>query len=385
MKSLIQLTILGLIALFITFIFSIPDEGGQEVVVVQDVKVISEYKEELEEDIDTKERVQAVEEAIPAGRQETKIIAEIPDVIPVPDVVPVVPQPVVVQEEPKVSFSEINTNTREALVNIFCTTKSGGSFKPITGSGIIIDDRGIVLTNAHVAQYFLLKDYLTENFMQCTIRTGSPARSKYKATPIFISPSWVKENANSIIQQTPKGTGEADYALILITGRTDPVKVLPETFSFIPPEYNSGKIEVGGGVLLAAYPAGFLGGISIQKDLYISSTVTKIMELFTFGSGTLDVFSIGGSVVAQQGSSGGAVVNEEGRLLGIIVTSSVAESTQDRDLRAIAIGHINRSFVKDTGFDLQTLFSGDIIAEADAFGENIAPELTQLLVDELEK
>ena len=107
------------------------------------------------------------------------------------------------------------------------------------------------------------------------------------------------------------------------------------------------------------------------------------MKLFTFGSGTLDSFSIGGSVVAQQGSSGGAVVSDDFKMLGVIVTSSVAESTEDRDLRAITISHINRSFMKDIGFDLQTLFSGNITAEANAFNENIAPELTQLLVDEL--
>lgn len=341
------------------------------------------FDEKDSEDIETKEAVVIEEELPPAQPDLPAQVGEM--IVEAPDIVPTLieePQPVI-EEAPKISFSEINTKAREALVNIFCTTKSGGSFKPITGSGVIIDERGVVLTNAHVAQYFLLKNYIVEDFINCTIRTGSPAKPKYKATPIFISPSWIEENANSIVQQVPKGTGENDYALVLITERTDPTKTLPETFSFIPPEYNSGKIEVSDGVLLAAYPAGFLGGISIQKDLYVSSAVTEVMELFTFGSGTLDLFSIGGSVVAQQGSSGGAVVSDELKMLGIIVTSSTAESTEDRDLRAITIAHINRSFMKDTGFDLQTLLSGDIVAEAGAFNENIAPQLTQLLVDEL--
>src|SRR3989338_2839263 len=81
------------------------------------------------------------------------------------------------QEQNNVLFSTINQKTREALVNIFCVTKSGGIFKPASGSGIIIDKRGIILTNAHVAQYFLLKDYLEQNFIECIVRVGSPARA----------------------------------------------------------------------------------------------------------------------------------------------------------------------------------------------------------------
>ena len=283
------------------------------------------------------------------------------------------------------SFSTINQKTREALVNIFCVTKSGGTFKPASGSGIIIDERGIILTNAHVAQYFLLKNYLTDNFIECVIRANSPAKSLYKVEPIFISPSWIQNNADNITQQSPTGTGEDDYALLLITEYIDKNKTLPKTFPFISPLYNSGDISIGEDVLLAAYPAGFLSGISIAKDLYISSAITKIIDVFTFKEGALDLFSIGGSIVAQQGSSGGAVVNRKNELLGIIVTSSEAENTQDRDLRAITIAHINRSFMKDTGFDLQTLFSGNIKAEVAAFNKNIATELTRLLVSELEK
>lgn len=285
----------------------------------------------------------------------------------------------------KVSFSKINEFTRTALVNIFCTTKNGGYFNPTTGSGIIIDKRGIILTNAHVAQYFLLKNYLTENFVDCVIRVGSPAKTLYRAKLIFISPSWIKNNASNINEDSPKGTGEDDYALLLITERTDPTKTISDSFSFIELLYDTENIKKGDSVLLAAYPAGFLGGISVSKDLYISSSVVQIIDLFTFKEGTFDLFSISGSVVAQRGSSGGAVVNTENKLIGIIVTSSIEGTTADRDLRAITISHINRSFIKETGFDLQTFFKGDMLAESNVFNENIAPALTQLLVNELEK
>ena len=385
MKSTIYTIFIGVIVMFFALLLYVPDEtvldtaqvqdlGASEVVVVEDVEV-SELEPTEEEP-----EILIVEE-------EVEVVVDLPAEVVVEQ--PIAPEVEEVEEKieelPQVSFTKINEVTRKAIVNIFCTTKSGGSFKPTTGSGVIIDERGVILTNAHVAQYFLLENYLTEGFINCVIRTGSPAIPLYKAKLIFISPSWVNANANNIIQQSPKGTGEDDYALLLITERTDPTADLPESFSFIEPLYNSGSIETGDGVLLAGYPAGFLSGITIAKNLYISSAITSVMELFTFRDGTLDLFSIGGSVVAQQGSSGGAVVDTNNRLLGVIVTSSVADATDERDLRAITIAHINRRFVKDTGFDLQTLFSGNMEAEVNAFEENLAPALTQLLADELDK
>ena len=390
MKLGILIILIGILAVFFGLSLVAPNDISVETVQTeQETEEIQVFQEEeavvIQEIVEEVEEETVVEDlSIQPEEEETEVVAEIPDEVIV-EPVEVVAPPVVVEEVPQVSFSTINEVTREALVNIFCTTKSGGSFKPITGSGILIDERGVIITNAHVAQYYLLKDYLTEDFITCVIRTGSPARPLYAARLLFISPSWVQTNANGIIQQEPKGTGEDDYALLLITGRTDATKSLPESFNFVEPLYNSGNIKKADDVLLAAYPAGFLSGISISKDLYINSAVTKVMELFTFKTGTLDLFSIGGTVVAQQGSSGGAVVDRDNKLLGIIVTSTMADSTGERDLRAISIAHINRSFVKDTGFDLQTLLSGDIQAEADVFNENIAPSLTQLLVNELEK
>ena len=402
MRSLIQIFFLGIIVLFIASVLSVFDRTTENIVqnsktlpVIEGEKKEEVFKEDLQED-----QVAVIEDETTTSEEREIIIVVDEEVEMIVDI----PEEVITEQfkkegedvsqnqvdlEPKesrqISFSKINDITRKALVNVFCTTKSGGSFRPITGSGVAIDSRGVILTNAHVAQYFLIKDYLVEDFVDCVIRVDSPAKHMYKAKLIFISPSWIKNNTDNIIQSSPKGTGEDDYALLLITERTDSSKTLPDSFSFLEPLYNSASIDIGDDVLLAAYPAGFLSGISISRDLYISSAVTKIMEVFTFKDGTLDLFSIGGSVVAQQGSSGGAVVDTDNKLLGIIVTSSTADTTSERDLRAITIAHINRSFVKDTGFDLQTLFSSNIEAEANAFNENIAPELTQLLIDELEK
>ena len=72
------------------------------------------------------------------------------------------------------STDAVNQEARAALVNILCETSSG-SLHPVSGSGVIIDPRGVILTNAHVAQYVLLASQPNVG-LTCMIRTGSPAQ-----------------------------------------------------------------------------------------------------------------------------------------------------------------------------------------------------------------
>lgn len=283
-----------------------------------------------------------------------------------------------------VNYQEINLKTREALVNILCTTKTGGSFAPLTGSGVLIDDRGIILTNAHIAQYFLLFDY-TNNNLECIIRQGSPAQPLYTATLLFISPDWVRDHAADINKDEPKGTGENDFALLKITDSTDPNRKLPARFPAL--EFNTDKLNPSTTqyVLLAAYPAEYLGGIAIQKDLYIISTITDIKKVYTFGNDTPDLISLGGSPTAQKGSSGGAVVDSQTKLIGLISTESTATTTDAVDLHAITLSHIDDAITKQSG---QTFY--EVLADnPDQFGiwfkNNLEANLTKLLTDELDK
>ena len=286
---------------------------------------------------------------------------------------------------PRFSFDELNGQTRPALVNILCTTKSGGSFRPISGSGVVVDPRGIILTNAHIGQYLLLKDYLTKDFIDCVIRTGEPARNRYRATLLYLSPDWIRENASKITEDESTGTGENDFALLLITDAANTELQLPSTFNYIPIDFSNNSLRGAKEVLAAAYPAGFLSGITIQKDLYPTSSVVRVGDIYSFGDKTPDIFSIGGSVLAQAGSSGGAVVSQEGNLMGLIVTSSVGGTTDERNLNALSMSHISNSFKRHTGDDIASLFAGDVRISEKSFNENVAPTLKKLLVDVLTK
>ena len=282
-------------------------------------------------------------------------------------------------QEITLSTSELNTKIRDALVNIICTTKVSGSINPITGSGVIIDERGVIVTNAHIAQYYLLKDYSTPDFLDCTIRTGSPAVNAYRAELLFISSDWINDNYQKITQSNPKGTGENDFALLLITETTKPGTTLPDKFPFVAPDTREQEPQPKDSVIVASYPAGFLGGISIQKELYAVSTITQVTEVFTFKEISLDLFSVGGNIVAQKGSSGGGIVSTAGRLLGIVVTASEGTQTDDRDLRAITFSHINKSLKEQAGVDLNGYLFGGLLGKSIQFIALIAPLLTVLL------
>ncbi len=292
-------------------------------------------------------------------------------------VTPVTTQP------PAIPFDDLNSKTRAALVNILCVTKRGGFFDPISGSGVMIDPRGVILTNAHVGQYFLLKDFLTHDFIDCTIRTGEPARSKYRAKLLYLSPLWIGQNASKVTDDEATSTGENDFALLLVQGTTSPDVLLPTAFPYLPVELTDRGIQTGNSVLVAGYPAGFLSGITIERDLYPSSSIVTVGTIFGFHEQTPDIFSIGGSVVAQQGSSGGAVVNTQGNLIGIIVTSSKAKTTGERNLNALTMSHLDRSIIVDTGKSMSTFLSGDVAESARLFNQNTAPLLKQKLIDVL--
>lgn len=303
---------------------------------------------------------------------------------------PTIPPETVASSSPQFSWDAINEKTRAALVNIICTTKRGGLFQPVSGSGVIIDPRGVILTNAHVAEYLLLKDYLTPDFIDCVIRTGEPAQNHYRVEPLYISQQWIQDNRREIISSDHEGTGENDFALLLITKTVNEETLpLPAAHPFLPMDFTDETLQKKYAVLVAGYPAGELGGISIQKEFYPVSSTAIIKQVYSFGTNTPDLFGIHGSVLAEQGSSGGAVVNIKGKLIGIIATATDAPTTGEREMNAITPSHINRSFGTQNTFSLENMLATDdllqLLQMTEQFNRDIAPQLTKMLTDEINK
>ena len=267
-------------------------------------------------------------------------------------------------QPPAVDFAAASAQLRAALVNIMCYAPASSSLHSISGSGVIIDSKGVILTNAHVAQYFLLAD----QGVTCVIRNGSPAADQYEAKLEYLSPAWVAENAGVLTERMPTGTGEHDYALLAITSSATE-KPLPAYFPAI--SLASAPPRQGSDVVIASYGAQFLNTVQIQTDLFPTVVYGSVKGVFTFATTSVDVLALGGSAAAQEGSSGGGVANGESQLVGLITTSTVTGATATRSLNAITVSYIRADYAAQTGSSLESLLAQDPASAAQAFAQQI--------------
>ena len=260
------------------------------------------------------------------------------------------PVPVLSVTEQNALLDTAATTLRAALVNILCYAPAKSGFSSISGSGIIIDPKGIILTNAHIAQYFLLAD----RNVSCDIRSGGPATNRYEATLIYISPLWLTLNATVLTETLPNGTGEYDFAFLAIS-KSATSNPLPDAFPYLPLATMPPAISTP--VVIASYGAQFLESSQIRSSLFPTIVFGSIKDIFTFKMNTIDVLALGGSVAAQEGSSGGGVADASGKLVGTITTSTVSGATDTRSLSAISASYIRAEYANETGRALDLLLA----------------------------
>ncbi len=94
---------------------------------------------------------------LPNNQTENISTSSLPSPQPTPAPKQTIPAAPVQTPEPVAVQTTLNTSAialRTALVNIICYAPANGVLHSISGGGVMIDPRGIILTNAHVAQYF---------------------------------------------------------------------------------------------------------------------------------------------------------------------------------------------------------------------------------------
>jgi hypothetical protein len=222
---------------------------------------------------------------------------------------------------------------------------------------VIIDPRGIIITDAHIGQFFLLENQAREYAYDCVVRTGSPAKSAYHAEPIYVSSAWVAANSAVITEDAPTGTGENDIALLGIDGSVSGEN-LPSTFPYVP--LVRGISAPGDQIIIGSYAAQFLDAQTISNDLTQTIVYSTIKDVYTFGGNTVDLLSLVGSIAAQEGSSGGGVVDASGELAGLITTSTISGDLTKRDLHALTTDYVERSVLADTGNSFNATITGTV-------------------------
>lgn len=267
----------------------------------------------------------------------------------------------------------------EALVNILCTLTTDEYIRTTTGTGFFVDPDGVIMTNAHVAQFLLLEATNDFGEAECIIRAGNPAAPQYHAELLYLSPAWVQENASTMNADVPMGTGERDYALLYVSRRVDDAP-LPAVFPALSLDTELLPLTIKGtSVVASGYPAGNLLRNGPSADLIPLKASTTISELYTFGSNYADVFSMRGSIVGTEGASGGPVVGENNGVIGMIATRGDDAIDGIGSLRAITLSHIDRTIQEETGFTLQQNVAGNLPYRAEIFADTLAPFLLSLL------
>jgi len=282
--------------------------------------------------------------------------------------------------------TSVTTQTNDignALVNIFCTLKTSKYNRAATGSGVFISERGVILTNAHVAQFLLLDNIDSSIKTSCVVRTGSPAKTEYTAKLLYIPPLWVSANAKELQNERPQGTGERDYALLYVTESTTAIP-LPTSFPFITPETklltDRAKEQV---LLIGGYPAEKLLVEGVRAKLPQVVATTSILDFYTYGGKNADLMSLAPSTVGEHGSSGGPVVSERGTLIGLVSTKGSVARDGERSLRAITLAYINSTILEETTVDLSTTLKSDLPARAKLFKESLGGVLSWFITEEL--
>ena len=266
-----------------------------------------------------------------------------------------------------------------AIVNIFCTFKTKDYVRTTTGSGFFIDPDGIIMTNAHIAQFLLLEKTDTFGTARCTIRNGSPASARYNAKLLYVSPAWVQKNAASIDSSAPMGTGERDYALLYVSSDIGGWP-LPAQFPALAFDSNLLSTSIKDTEVQAAgYPATDLIAYGPNAALLGREAKTSISDLYTFGSNYADVISVRGSDVGAEGASGGPIVNTDGKVIGMIATKGDDLTDGVGSLRAITLSHIERTIKEESGFTLEENLNGNLPQRAKVFADTMAPFLIALL------
>lgn len=269
------------------------------------------------------------------------------------------------------SSNKVEDKIKSSVGNLFCTTIKGNKIEKRTGSVVAISNTGVMITNAHVAEHLLLSNTSQNISQTCFVRTGSPALKAYSAKVLFMPDEWVYANKDNLKYQSLSGTGEHDYALIVLTEK---VNQTSPSLSFLNPKGQT--LSPDKKIFASGYPV--FGASILDNALYNRTESLYITKTWGLGKTNTDLADTSATVIATVGSSGGAITDTEGNLIGIIVASSVDQSLNKPSIRLISLDYIEKDIKEKTGKTLSSFFNNPEEL-ANRFIETEGTRLAQIL------
>jgi serine protease Do len=176
----------------------------------------------------------------------------------------------------KTPITEAVAKTRDSIVSIKAEKRRGHGGKEVVGTGVIVDERGYVITNHHVAA--------VSNDLSIELADGS----EYAARP-------VEDDASH------------DLAVLQITGRSEDAPMLKAL------ALSSGAdLMVGETVIAIGHPYGYKNTVTV-------GIVSALGREITMPNGEVLTNLIQTSASINPGNSGGPLLNINGQLIGINV------------------------------------------------------------------
>lgn len=275
-----------------------------------------------------------------------------------------------IETPPQTKIFSTEEKIKASVGNLFCTIIKNNRIEKRTGSVVAISNNGVLLTNAHVAEHLMLSQ-TSDNTQTCRIRTGSPAVEAYTAKVVYLPSEWIYANKGNLKYQSVQGTGENDFALIVLE---DKIRSSASNLSFLKPKSNT--FSKGDNIILSGYPA-FNGNI-LDKALYNVTSHSSVSNVWGIGKSDSDLVDTKETILAVEGSSGGAVADRDGNLVGIIVATTVDQNTRKPSIRFISYNYIEKEIKSKTGKSIE-----DFIENASEFAKEFetkeAPRLSQVL------